>query len=86
MCGYVPEYRECGDSGVAESIRDVENYANIENKRKEMEAILNYLRRVVWGCFFGGENLCRGAKKVCNLFVTYDVIIIFTSGRNYDKM
>lgn len=63
MRGHVPEHRECRDSGVAESIRDVENYANIENKRKEMEAILNYPRRVVWGCFFGGENLWGGAKK-----------------------
>ena len=41
------------------------NQSNVklENKRKEMEAILNYLRRVVWGCFFGIENLWGGAKK-----------------------
>ena len=63
MCGYVPEHSECGDGGVAESVREAKNYANIENKRKEMEAILNYLRRVVWGCFFGIENLWGGAKK-----------------------
>ena len=37
------------------------------------------------GLLFLVEKICGVVrKKVCNLFVTYDVIIIFTSWGDYD--